>query len=169
MHFYCLIYPALYNHSHYQKYHGELCLWEERVAFSAIHNVAFNGSQTSVIFHAPSCVCMRMNKGVYLYKESPDERAFLLSYKIEMIPEKWLKPSTNTKLCTWLHYLLRNLFPLELYPINPFSLHTFQSIPLLWSKVHTTLDEFLIISHLENCCGLLISLLDLPCFHPQSN
>lgn len=68
-----------------------------------------------------------------------------------MIPEKWLKLSTNTKVCTWLHYLLRNLFPLELYPINPFSLHAFRATPLPSSEVHTTLDEFLIISHLENC------------------
>lgn len=178
-HFYCLTHPVLYfvmaaqanwdNHSHYWEYHAELCLWEEIVAFSTIQNFAFNGSQTSVTFHAPSYICIRMNKGVYLYKESPDERAVLLPYKIEMIPEKWLKLSTITKLCTWLHYLLGNLFLLELYSINPFSLHTFQSIPLPSSKVHTTLDEFLIISHLENCCGLLINLLDLPCFQPQSS
>lgn len=50
-----------------------------------------------------------MNKGVDFYKESSDERTFLsLSHKIEMTPDKWLRLSTNTKLCTWLQDLLGN-------------------------------------------------------------
>lgn len=178
-HFYCLTHPVLYfvmaaqanwdNHSHYWEYHAELCLWEGIVAFSTIQNFAFNGSQTSVTFHAPSYICIRMNKGVYLYKESPDERAVLLPYKIEMIPEKWLKLSAITKLCTWLHYLLGKSVSLELYSTKSFFFTPSNLSLFLHPRVHTTLDEFLIISHLENCCSLLINLLDLPCFQPQSS